>query len=346
LLAFDAETGRLLWEKWAPGGMLGDALPEGRFLGGYRVFDKTLLVQTGTGRRWLLDAGSGRCLQDAPADRQAWPVVSRDGRSANLCLIREGEKIVRLNANYGKDVWSWTLPGPAQRTGEPIQIHVSGDSILVLTPTNLGLQLQRLNADTGAALWSKPPYLATERLDLSGCSVDEQALYLVRDQTLTALSLQDGRVVWEKPISGPKGTWKTLLLRGSRREVEPVRARTDTLLVYPDRVPARRWGFCWTWGSVQWIVRNAPEGRPGQGCPIHCVDPGTGQLIQRLNLPAGPATLVRGEQQAGREEFALHPSIRASQVLTPSGVTVQVGAKGLVVGLGGRVWGYDSLKGQ
>ncbi len=361
LLAYDVETGRLLWEKWAPGGMLGDAVPDGRFLPGYRVMEKTLLVQLGTGRRWLLDAATGVCLHEAPADREPWPVLSwssgfsrsspQDRLKPELQLnpapifIREKEKLVQLDANTGEEGWNWPLPGKALRTGEPIQVLVSPDSVLVLTPTNLGLQLQRLDPRTGSPHWNKPPYLSAERLDLSGCSVDERAVYLVREQTLLALSLQDGRVLWEKPLSGPKGTWRTLLLHGSRQK-EPGQTSGDTLLVYPDQVPAQSWELCWLGGSVQWIVGGVPEARPTQGCPIHCLEPASGQLIQRLNLPACLPRMLGPNRQAGLEELAVQPSLRVREVLVPSGLVVRLGAKGLVVALGGQVWGYEGLKDQ
>jgi outer membrane protein assembly factor BamB len=337
LLAYSVETGRLLWDKWAPGGMLGGAVPEGRFLPGYRVMEKTLLVQTGTGRRWLLEATTGRCLLDAPADREPWPALSGDGSVPLPCLIRDGEKIVRLNANTGKEVWSWSLPAAVVRTGEPIQLQVSSAGVLVLTPTNLGLQLQRLNLDTGAALWSKPPYLPVPRLDLSSVSVDERSFYLVREQTLAALALEDGQVRWEKTVSGPKGTWKTLLGRWTR-------GPGKVLLVYPDQIPARRWEFCWLWGSLQWIMRDAPEARLGQGCPIHGIDPSTGQLIERLNIPAGRPQLVRDEPAPGAKRLVLHPSLRIRPVLAPSGLTVRLGEKGMVVVLGNQVLGYDGMR--
>jgi outer membrane protein assembly factor BamB len=298
LLAYDVETGRRLWEKWAPGGMLGNGVPEGRFLPGYRVQDSAVLVQTGTGRRWLLDPATGRCLHDAPTDRAPWPAVTGDGSTPLPWLIQEEEAIVRLNPKTGQAIWSLALPARVLRTGHPVQMHVVGDTLLLLTPTNLGLQLQRVDVNTGRAFWRRLVYLPVARLDLSACSVDERSVYLVRDQTLLALSLGDGELLWEKPLSGPRGTWRTLLVRGQARATEPARSSPDVLLVYPDQVPARSWGFCWLWGSLQWIVRDAPEARPGQGCPIHCCDPASGQLLQRLNLPAGLPRLVPADSRS------------------------------------------------
>ncbi len=341
LLAGNFQTGQLLWQKWAPGGMLGDAVPDGRFLPGWRVLDRTILVQTGTGRRWLLDADTGHCLHDAPADRQPWPRLTGDGSGPLPCLIREGEKIIRLNPPTGKEVWSWPLPAAVLRTHEPIQLHATAAGIFVLTPTNLGLHLQRLHPDTGAPFWSKPPYVLAPWLDLSVSSVDSRSIFLVRDQMLTAMTLGHGRMVWEKSLTGPKGTWKTLVLpspKGSEAGPE------DVLLAYPDQIPARRWELCWLWGSLQWIVGYAPEAQAGQGCPIHCLDPGTGQLIQRLNLPAGLPQLVREEKPRAMERFLLQPMIRTRLVLAPSGLTVRVREKGLEVVLGSQAWGYDGRK--
>src|SRR5262249_7555554 len=153
-------------------------------------------------------------------------------------------------------------------------------------------------------------------------SVDAQAIYLVRGQTLAALSLENGRVMWEKPFSGPKGTWKTTLL-GRKQQAG------DVLLVYPDQIPARRWEFCWLWGSLQWIVGYAPEAQPGKGCPVHCLEPGTGQLIQRLNLPAGLPQLVGPERTKAGDRLRLQPAIRTREMLVPSELKVRPGETGL-----------------
>ena len=175
-LAYEAETGRLLWSLWPPGGPLAAATAAGGFRPGYRIADETVLLQTATGRRWLLNAANGRLLRDEPTDHEPWPVVTVDpGYSGSLpCLVREGGRIVRLDPAFGTPLWHWDLPGNVQLTGDPVQLRVTAQGILVLTPVNRGQHLQRLDPKTGKALWDREAILATGLLDLSAWSVRRQ----------------------------------------------------------------------------------------------------------------------------------------------------------------------------
>jgi outer membrane protein assembly factor BamB len=345
LLVYQAETGRLLWSQWAPGGMLGTAVPEARFHAHFRVLDDAVLLQTRTGRRWLLDAATGRFLQDAPTDREPWPRVTFDpgnGADPPPCLVREGGRIVRLDPASGAEIWSWALPGPTQLNGESVQLHVTPRGVLVLIPTNIGPQLQHLDAATGKPLWEREVIFttagevvrATERLDLSAWSVDGKAVYLVREQVLQARSLADGKVLWEQTLAGPRGLWRTNLT--------PTGARGSVLLVYPEAVPARVWRFSWIFGSIQWIVDDPPEASRGQGCPIACYDPAAGQVVQRLNLPAGFPKL----QQPSSVDLGTRrvmPQLTTARILLPTQLFLRVGGGELTAALAGQLFGYRPM---
>ncbi|HZY89419.1 MAG TPA: PQQ-binding-like beta-propeller repeat protein, partial [Gemmataceae bacterium] len=64
LFALDAVSGQVLWHRRAPGSAFVLPPPQGRFFPRFYAGPECVLIQTGSGRRWRLDAASGRQLQD------------------------------------------------------------------------------------------------------------------------------------------------------------------------------------------------------------------------------------------------------------------------------------------
>ena len=207
LFALDAESGHVLWARWAPGARLRQPAPDGRFFHIVPGNADILLVQTSGGRRWLLDAATGNLLHDDPTSTEPWPrapVVLPDG---GVCLTTDARTIVCLDPASGREVWTYTLPGVTTRTGEAPRLAAGPDALLLAWATNIGWRLQRLDPATGKRAWPDPPLVNVSELDVAGWSVDADAIYGVQDRVLFARSLRDGAVLWEQPLTGPAGRW-------------------------------------------------------------------------------------------------------------------------------------------
>ena len=207
LFALDVESGRVLWTRWAPGARLRQPAPDGRFFHLVPVSADMVLAQTAGGHRWLLDAATGSLLHDDPTAAEPWPrppVLAPDG---GVCLTPDARTIVRLDLAFGREVWTYTLPGVTTRTGAAPRLAVGPDALLLAWATNIGWRLQRLDQATGKPTWADPPLVNAGALDVDGWAMDADAFYGVQDRVLFARSLKDGTVLWEQPLAGPAGRW-------------------------------------------------------------------------------------------------------------------------------------------
>ncbi len=151
IFVLDAESGRVLWARRAAGAGLRQPYPVGRFLHVVPAGAGVLLVQTAGGRRWLLDAATGRLLHDDPTASEPWPrppVRLSDGR---ILLTPDARTVVLLDPTSDREVWTYTLPGTTTRTGEAPRLSAGPDALLLAWATNIGWRVQRLDLADGAA---------------------------------------------------------------------------------------------------------------------------------------------------------------------------------------------------
>jgi tetratricopeptide (TPR) repeat protein len=316
LFALDVETGRILWSCWAPDGRLQLPPPRGRFFSASHASSTRLLVQTATGRRWLLDAATGRLLDDSPTSSQPWPAPPRVLDANTLALVADSRRVLTLDASTGKECWHIDLPGATTRTGEPPQILNRGDVLLLVTPTNLGYRLDRLDRTSGKLSWPRPCLLNLDRLDTTTWTLGDDSVAFAHDHFVEAHSLADGRLLWERPLP-EAASWT-------------VRRVGDGLLAYPD-VAARPYFRFQSLGlSVQW-KRVEPLDAPA-GFPVLGFDARTGRLVQRLNFPGFPRAQLRPDSLGSLVVCASLASGSGAHLLT-------VGLRGGVVALAGEVWG-------
>jgi hypothetical protein len=193
--------------------------------------------------------------------------------------------------------------------------------LLVVIQTNLGPRLQRHDSVSGKPLWKGIPLLDPGPLHPSDCDMDTKMIYLARGRKLVALSLVDGKIRWETTLRGPEGTWR-------------VRRWGDYLLAYPRAVTEWQIRFRSPWGAVQWAIGLPPEERPGSSCPILALDAATGKLVQCWNFPAGG--LRMRSKPADPSSWFTMEVVRG---LEDAGMNVIAVPNGLVVALGGQVWG-------
>ncbi len=319
LFAVDAESGRVLWARRARGAGLRQPYPDGRFLhvtpaGG------DLLVQTSGGRRWLLDATTGRLLHDDPTPVEPWPRPPTASPDGGVLLTTDARTVTMLDPTSDRDVWTYTLPGVTTRTGEAPRLSAGPDAVLLAWPTNIGWRVQRLDRNTGGPAWTEPPLLNVDDLDVDSWSQDGDAWYGVQDRVLFARSLKDGSVLWEHSTARPSGRWRTERVGGS-------------LLAYPVQARGAQFQFRWLRGRLQWEGSLPPEDEPGRGFPVEWRDARTGRLVQRLNFPVAAESFVRLDSDGA----ALWPAwtvgpVERHPLVLPS-------AQGLIVALAGRAWG-------
>ncbi len=247
IFVLDAECGRVLWARRAAGAGLRQPYPGGRFLHAVPAGAGLLLVQTSGGRRWLLDAATGRLLHDDPTASEPWPrppVRLSDGR---ILLTPDARTVVLLDPTADREVWTYTLPGATTRTGEAPRLSAGPDALLLAWATNIGWRVQRLDPASGQPTWAESPLFNVQDLDLDGWSQDADAFYGVQDRVLFARSLKDGAVLWRQPAAGPRGRWRTLRRRQPVRLPRPDAGRTISIPL------------------AVWAVTMGRSARPGRG---------------------------------------------------------------------------------
>jgi outer membrane protein assembly factor BamB len=323
LLAIDIWSGRVIWRREAPGA--GFLPTVGRFYVNYYVDREHVLIQTATGRRWLLDAENGRTVQDEPTAVEPWPEAPQWLADERILVVPDSSSIVVLDA-AGRVVWTARVTAPSAISGQPPSVLVSMNALLILTQTSLGPRLQRLDPATGKPVWPRTPLLDDSTTAKSAWAIDEDTVYVPQGRKLVALSLTDGKPRWETALAGPAASWRAARVG-------------DFLLVHPAHVAEWRLQFRSPLAAVQWGLSWPPEERPGAGCPVHALDPQTGRIVQRWNVPAGSLRL-----QSYPAASSLWPAVDVERASGDAGVSVSATRGGLVVTVGGHVWGLHARK--
>jgi outer membrane protein assembly factor BamB/tetratricopeptide (TPR) repeat protein len=273
LLAFDVQSGRVVWSHWAPGARLKPLYPAGRFHPLYHAGERWVLIHTGSGTRLVIDSETGRIVHEARAG--ATGCLRRPVRldERRVCLVPDAHRVLLFDLQSGKPLWTYRTARSAASTtpsGEAPQIYGNQETILVLVPRNFGYQLERVSLRTGRPAWKDRARILGEACDPGLVSLDRTVLYYVSRKILCARSLATGRLLWSRPVGGAEGPWRAVCVGQS-------------VLAYPTR-PALMLGLCWVplGGAVMALpVRVLKQDH----FAVLCCDAKDGRLVQRLNFP-------------------------------------------------------------
>jgi outer membrane protein assembly factor BamB len=319
LFALNAKTGQALWVQPISDRPLRERGP--LFCAGAT----TVLLQSPTGRRFLLDGASGKRIHQTPP---TFGPPSTRPLILNGCFLipaTDPPRVIALDEQTGRQRWSHLLGGKTTLTGGAPLLVAGNGCLLALTPTNLGCQVERLDPASGRFLWPRPLALPLGDLERGGWAVDSESFYLAAplatDGPAAALlqcrSLADGRLVWERPLRG--AAWWS------------VRRVGEGLVCYPSSGPAAQFRFAWPWGALQW-EQDQPLA-PGEGYPVVCCDARTGATVQHLSFACTPR--LRWERPAWG---SLNLGVCRTQTGMPA---FRPWERGAVLALVSDIWGLS-----
>jgi outer membrane protein assembly factor BamB len=276
LIALEVATGEVSWARWAPAAGLGWPSPSGQFNPNYHATNERLLLQIGGGRRSLLDATTGRQIQQAEGSPRQWmqKPLALDCQLDRVCVTPGPNRVALLNMRTGNELWRYDVPHRGTMTGELPQVLGDARTVYVLIHRNYGMGLQRLDAATGRPIWSEERLLSTAMLSADCISYDDRAVYYAVGNVLHAHSLADGRNFWQHALAGPSDTWR-------------IRRVGDVMLAWPVRIAMSiPLGDNSIESTSAALFPNPPVAQATPPTlPLAVIDIQTGQLLQRLNFP-------------------------------------------------------------
>ena len=313
LIALDLKTLRVAWVLGVHGRGRFEplALPTGpRFEPRLFVAGQLLVAQLSDGRRWMVRADTGRVWDGAGATfpgavpagfgdataRTPWVAPPAEVEADRLAFSDGPGRVRLVDLTSGRTKWTYDAGGDASLAGDPPQVRVWGDTVVVAVRRNHGVELDRIEPADGTSAWTGgPAFLDATRLDLAACAADPQRVYVPAGDRLVALALDDGKVAWAADLPKSPAGWV-------------VRAGRKAVIAYPaEAIPDEPHGAAWDRlaGSFRrtplaWrlpgLAAGAYDSWAARTVPVLLFDPETGERLQRLDLPArGPGVAARFE---------------------------------------------------
>ena len=224
----------------------------------------------------------------APSAALPW-----DGPPARLgadrVAVADGPALVNgLEPDRTRVAWTLDAGGEASQTGRPPQVLAVSDGLVVAVSRNHGIELERLLGTGGTRLWHDhgPAFLPAGELDLSAADTDLVNLYVPAEGRLTALRMTDGRVMWVADLPASVTGWRA---HAGRHAVVALPARP----VMADAPSPGQAAVSFALAPGVWRVPALAlalyDGWTARTVPVVVLDPETGRVRRRLDLPAvGP----------------------------------------------------------
>jgi outer membrane protein assembly factor BamB/tetratricopeptide (TPR) repeat protein len=260
LLALDVETGRLLWQRLAPGAALPTS--DGTFESRLLANERGVLVQTSNGRLWILNLHTGQLQFDGVTSRSPWPRSPFPVDEERVLLVPDDQNMMLLSMPTGKVLWKKTAGQPSITLAAP-QFLAEGQIFYQLTD---GCRLARLNLSNGQILDEK--FIANDPIDAELSALDSARFYFVAQDRLRAWSLTDGRPLWDRPLPCLSVPWRVV-------------ASGKYLFLFPSQSPwTLRFGFFLTPQPVSFPVEMQWD-----SWPLIICDKRTGEIVQEMRFP-------------------------------------------------------------
>ncbi len=274
-----------------------------RFAAPFYADEWGVMVQLSSGKRWLHRTPNGASFGGATITSVLWespPVrfaetrlAVADGAGTVGGLEIPGANPIAMNSTQlPRTVWSLEAIGETSLTGRPPQLTAVPNGLLVAWSRNHGVELERLQANTGNRQWIRGVLLPIGEIDLTKCDTDGQNFYAPAEGQVFAIRLKDGGKVWKCSLTASAKT----------DQVWRVRAGPKAILVYPTQAMRMEpWADVSTRVFTRFLLAPTVARLPGfllalvdatTHCrvPITVLDPDTGRVLTQLELPAfGPA---------------------------------------------------------
>jgi outer membrane protein assembly factor BamB len=153
-------------------------------------------VQTSQSERWFVDAKAGKILHREKTAEALWvapPVALPLGK----IVFSDGPGLVRCFDAGHRRHWSYEAGGEASLSGIPPQACLLGNALMIAVHRNYGIEIQRLDPNTGRALWGKPYVLNVQQFDWTSSCIDRTSLFIPSDNGVAALELGTGSQIWK-----------------------------------------------------------------------------------------------------------------------------------------------------
>jgi len=152
-------------------------------------------VQLNQGERWLVASDTGQILRREKTADVPWsspPVALPLGKT----VFSDGAGLVRCFDDNFRKHWNYDAGSESSLSGTPPQCVLFGQAFLVAIHRNYGLEIQRLDPNSGRALWRKPAVLNAVNFDWLVAAADRKAIFLPVSGKVIAFDLSTGRELW------------------------------------------------------------------------------------------------------------------------------------------------------
>lgn len=301
LIAFDLKSRRVAWVLGTNGKLgfrpLGfpDAIQFGPVSS---ATGRMVVVQISDGRRWFLQAETGRILDipsfNEPTAKVWWSLPPAEVE-ANRLAISDGPGLVRLlNLSTGLVRWTYQDVREASLAGGAPQVRAWGGNLVVAVHRNHGIELDRLELSNGRSAWKGgSAFLDADRVNLANADADADRIYVPAGNTLAAFSLKDGKPAWEAELPDAHGAGGWVVKAGQQCVIAypeaaiPRESVANVLLrvgrsfrndPQATRLPALLAGL-----YDAWVARSVP---------VLLFDPETGKRLHAFDVPASGPTVT------------------------------------------------------